>query len=230
MMMDFWSIWMDGFIFVVETKEFLVQHCILTAFSCWQCLTTFWVTKKNWLDKFTRKTKKRPPFTFDGHDTAFSCWKDGGHDCRKPDPVGVAEALLDFFSLKNEGKHYFFALGRVSRHPHPRARFSKSPPRPRQIKGPELRPAASTLGLWNASWPGLWLWKLCPGPGVSAVQQMCGGVSDGRWLTKKWWSIGFIVRFKCMYTCMYVYMYCWNKMFKIFLLFRYSGEKVAQMG
>ena len=22
--------------------------------------------------------------------------------------------------------------------------------------------------------------KLCPGPGVSAVQQMCGGVSDGR--------------------------------------------------
>ena len=132
---------------------------------------------------------------------------------------GGGSAGRFFFSENLTKMLNFFGFWRVSRHPHPRAQFSKSPPRPRQIKGPELRPAASTLGLWNASWPGLWLWKLCPGAGVSAVQQMCGGVSDGRWLTKKWWSIGFIVRFKfvCMYTCI-VEIKCLK------ILFLYSGQ------
>ena len=155
-----------------------------------------------------------------------------------PIPWGRRKRWSIFFSENLTKMLNFFGFWRVSRHPHPRAQFSKSPPRPRQIKGPELRPAASTLGLWNASWPGLWLWKLCPGAGVSAVQQMCGGVSDGRWLTKKWWSIGFIVRFKfvCMYTCI-VEIKCLKILFneclqfiKFLKLFHYSGEKVGRMG
>ena len=56
--------------------------------------------------KFKKKKKKfeknfSPPknqmFTFDSHYTAFSLGKCGGNDCRKPDPVGAAEALVDFF-------------------------------------------------------------------------------------------------------------------------------------
>ena len=55
---------------------------------------------------FEKKKKKfektvSPPknqmFTFDSHYTAFSLGKCGGNDCRKPDPVGAAEALVDFF-------------------------------------------------------------------------------------------------------------------------------------
>ena len=40
---------------------------------------------------------KNQMFTFDSHYTAFSLGKCGGNDCRKPDPVGAAEALVDFF-------------------------------------------------------------------------------------------------------------------------------------
>ena len=72
---------------------------------------------------------------------------------------------------------------------------------------------------------------------------MCGGVSDGRWLTKKWWSICFIVRFKfvCMYVVemkclkiLFLYIGQWIFAVVIFIkfpkLFRYSGEKVGEMG
>ena len=61
---------------------------------------------KNFEKKIWKKKKKFeknvPPqknqmFTFDSHYTAFSLGKCGGNDCRKPDPVGAAEALVDFF-------------------------------------------------------------------------------------------------------------------------------------
>ena len=53
------------------------------------------------------------------------------------------------------------------------------------------------------------------GRGCRQCSRCVEGVSDGRWLTKKWWSIGFIVRFK------FVCMYCWNKTFKnYFLVYR----------
>ena len=119
---------------------------------------------------------------------------------------GGGSAAQFFFFLRNEGREFIFSLWGAlpaDRHPQPRAQFSKSPPGPRQIQGPELRPAASTMVLWNASWPGLWLWKLCPGPGVSAVQGMCGGVSAGRWLAKKW-SMSYRSFQIWMNVCMYV--------------------------
>jgi len=111
---------------------------------------------------------KKTPFTFDGHDTAFSCWKDGGHDCRKPDPVGAAEALLDVFSDKWGKILYYSAFRRLSRHPQPMAQFSKS-----RRASANRRPRTTACGL--RPWPPkclvarLGLWKLCPGPGVSAV-------------------------------------------------------------
>ena len=64
-----------------------------------------------------------------------------------PIPWGRRKRWSIFFSENLTKMLNFFGFWRVSRHPHPRAQFSKSPPRPRQIKGPELRPAASTLGL-----------------------------------------------------------------------------------
>ena len=191
----------------VKTKEFLVQHCILTAFS-------FWVNKEDWLDKFTTK-KKSVHLRWSWHCLfLLKRWWTWLSETRSRGGGGSA---AQFFSEKWGKIPYFFAFWRVSRHPQPRAPFSKSPPRPRQIKGPELRPAASTLGLWNASWPGLWLWKLCPGPGVSAGQQMyvC------------------IVEIECL-KILFLYIGQWIFAVVIFIkflkLFRYSGEKVAQMG
>ena len=51
--------------------------------------------KKNLKKNFS--PPKNQMFTFDSHYTAFSLGKCGGNDCRKPDPVGAAEALVDFF-------------------------------------------------------------------------------------------------------------------------------------
>jgi hypothetical protein len=105
--------------------------------------------------------------------------------------VGVPGGLLNFFSEKRP-KLVILAFWRVSRHPQPRAQFSKSDDQ----ESADLRPAA---------WPGLRLVKLGPGPGVSAVSKCCGCslLSAGRWLAKKWFQIWMYV---CMYLCW------WNKM------------------
>ena len=63
--------------------------------------------KKNWKKKKKKFEKNVSPpknqmFTFDSHYTAFSLGKCGGNDCRKPDPVGAAVALLDFFPAKKK--------------------------------------------------------------------------------------------------------------------------------
>jgi hypothetical protein len=133
---------MDLFLWLSKQRNFLFNIAFWPHFH-------FELIKK--IDS-TNSPPKKNPFTFDGHDTAFSCWKDGGHDCRKPDPVGAAEALLNFFSAKWTKILDFFGFWRVSRHPHPRAQFSKS----RQAsanRGPAygLRPPPS--GLWMP--PGL---------------------------------------------------------------------------
>ena len=86
-------------------------------------------------------------FTFDSHYTAFSLRKCGGNDCRKPDPVGAAEALVDFFSDILSEDTLFFRFGRANPTPPAQGAMFLSRARPRQIKGPELRPAASNLGL-----------------------------------------------------------------------------------
>ena len=81
---------------------------------------------------------------------------------------GGARRAAQFFSSEKRPKLEIFAFWRDSRHPQTRAQFSKS-----RRASANRRPRPTACGLH----PGppkclvarLGLWKLCPGPGVSAV-------------------------------------------------------------
>jgi hypothetical protein len=109
----------------------------------------------NIMDGFVPK-KKTKLFTFDSHYTAFSACENAVEmTVGNPMPGGTRKRCSIFF-LKNEGKHYFFALGRVSLHPQPRARFSKSPP----AASANQRPRTTACGLHPVPLKCLVAWAL----------------------------------------------------------------------
>ena len=101
---------------------------------------------------------------------------------------GARRAAQFFFCWKTTETWNF---GFLARQPTPPAHGPMFPSRagPRQIGGPDLRPAASTLGLRNASWPGLDFENCALGRGCLQL------VAD-------WRKSGF--QFECMCACTYV--------------------------
>ena len=202
MMMDFWSIWMDGFIFVVETKEFLVQHCILTAFSCWQCLTTFWVTKENWLDKFTKKTKKKTPVHLRWSWHCLFLLKRWWTWLSETRSRGGGGSAARFFFPEKWGKTLFFRFGARKPTPPPQGPIFQVSAQ----ASANQRPRTTACGLHPGPLKCLVAWAL-----TLKIVPWAGGVGSAADVWRcKWWSVidekVVVNRFYRSFQ-MYVYMY-----------------------